>query len=142
MTKKRYKVHNIIKGMNVGESVDLELMKELIEEYGTYEYVDVAITNNGKEMTYKETVDLLNENEQLKNEVYDWKASAKDYLKLGQSLKKENEQLKVENEKLKKENEKLHQKIFEIRTENALDRIEINKQHYTVDEFKEMLDKW
>ena len=77
-------------------------MKELIEKYGTYEYVDVGITNNGKEMTYKETVDLLNENEQLKNEVYDWKASAEDYLKLGQSLKKENEQLKQQIESYKK----------------------------------------
>lgn len=36
------------------------------------------------------------ENEQLKNEVFDWKASAEDYLKLGKSLKKENEQLKKE----------------------------------------------
>lgn len=66
MTEKRYKVHNMIKGMNVGESVDLELMKELTEKYGVYENVDVGITNNGKEMTYKEVVDLLNENEQLK----------------------------------------------------------------------------
>lgn len=64
--EKRYKVHNMIKGMNVGESVDLELMKELTEKYGVYENVDVGITNNGKEMTYKEVVDLLNENEQLK----------------------------------------------------------------------------
>lgn len=39
---------------------------------------------------------IVDENEQLKNEVFDWKASAEDYLKLGKSLKKENEQLKKE----------------------------------------------
>lgn len=73
--------------------------------------------------------EIAEENEQLKNEVYDWKASAEDYLKLGKSLKEENEQLKaknnaylqdievfkeenttlkLENEWLKKENQELH----------------------------------
>ena len=68
MTEKRYKIHNMIKGMNVGELVDLELMRELTAEYGAYENVDVEIMDNGKSMTYKEVVDLLNENEQLKQE--------------------------------------------------------------------------
>lgn len=70
MTEKRYKVHNMVKGMNVGESVDLELMKELTEKYGAYENVDVEIMDNGKIMTYKEVVKLLNENEQLKQKIY------------------------------------------------------------------------
>ena len=33
---------------------------------------------------------LANENEELNNEIYDWKTSAEDYKKLGQSLLKEN----------------------------------------------------
>lgn len=70
MTEKRYKVHNMVKGMNVGESVDLELMKELTEKYGAYENVDIEIMDNGKTMTYKEVVELLNENEQLKQKDY------------------------------------------------------------------------
>ena len=40
---------------------------------------------------------LHEENQELKSDVYDWKASAEDYLKLGKSLKKENEQLKQSN---------------------------------------------
>ena len=37
---------------------------------------------------------LANENEELNNEIYDWKTSAEDYKKLGQSLLKENGELK------------------------------------------------
>ena len=52
----------------------------------------------GEEDNLQDVCDLLNqlndENEQLKNEVYDWKVSAEDQLKLGKSLKEENEQLK------------------------------------------------
>lgn len=79
MIEKRYKVHNIIKGMDVGELVDLELMKELIEEYGAYENMNVEIMNNGKKMTYKEVVDLLNENEQLKYDINYLKGKLKAY---------------------------------------------------------------
>lgn len=63
--------------------------------------------HTGRLYSDSEIADLLNtvyeENEQLKSDVYDWKASAEDYLKLGKSLKKENEQLKNENAKMKKE---------------------------------------
>ena len=38
--------------------------------------------------------------------------------------------LSNENEQLKKENEKLHSKIFEMRTNKALERTEISKQSY------------
>ena len=120
MTEKRYKVHNMIKGMNIGESVDLELMKELTEKYGAYEYVDVGITNNGKEMTYKEVVELLNENEQLKNEnkrlqILNTKLETKDYTNLIKELKKRTE----ENMQLKQELNSFKPVVFQDTTNNG-----------------------
>lgn len=68
MTKKRFKVHSMIQGMEVGETMDLELCEELIKKYGSSSDIDLLIEDNGKNMTYQEVVDLLNENEQLKKE--------------------------------------------------------------------------
>ena len=66
MTEKRFKVHSIIQGMEVGEIMDLEVCEELIKKYGSLSDIHVLIEDNGNDMTYQEVVDLLNENEQLK----------------------------------------------------------------------------
>ena len=68
MTEKRFKVHSMIQGMEIGETMDLELCEELIKKYGSSVDIDLLIEDNGKNMTYQEVVDLLNENEQLKKE--------------------------------------------------------------------------
>lgn len=68
MTKKRFKIHTMIQGMDIGETMDLELCEELIKKYGSSSDIDLLIEDNGKNMTYQEVVDLLNENEQLKKE--------------------------------------------------------------------------
>lgn len=80
MTEKRFKVHSMIQGMDIGETMDLELCEELIKKYGSSSDIDLLITNNGKDMTYQEVVDLLNENEKLKKELKrcrDWLNSDK-----------------------------------------------------------------
>ena len=66
VTKKRFKVHSMIQGMEIGEMIDLELCEELIKKYGSLSDVHLLIEDNGNDMTYQEVVDLLNENEQLK----------------------------------------------------------------------------
>ena len=66
MTEKRFKVHSMIQGMEIGETMDLELCEELIKKYGSSSDIDLLIEDNGKNMTYQEVVDLLNENEKLK----------------------------------------------------------------------------
>ena len=66
MTEKRFKVHSMIQGMDIGETMDLEVCEELIKKYGSSSDIDLLITNNGNDMTYQEVVDLLNENEELK----------------------------------------------------------------------------
>ena len=66
MTEKRFKIHSMIQGMDIGETMDLEVCEELIKKYGSSSDIDLLITNNGNDMTYQEVVDLLNENEQLK----------------------------------------------------------------------------
>ena len=68
MTEKRFKVHSMIKGMEIGETIDLELCEELIKKYGSLSDIHMLIEDNGNDMTYQEVVDLLNENEQLKKE--------------------------------------------------------------------------
>lgn len=79
--------------------------------------------NNGKEMTYEEVVDLLNENEQLKKELYACKDARKAYKQDGKAcvsycdeykdeiniLKDNIEGLKEENKQLKKDYQQLHQ---------------------------------
>jgi len=58
------------------------------------------VDHTGRLYSDSEVADLLNElndeNKELKDEVFDWKASAEDYLKLGKSLQKENNVLKEE----------------------------------------------
>ena len=66
MTEKRFKVHSMIQDMEVGEIIDLELCEDLIKKYGSLSDIHVLIEDNGNDMTYQEVVDLLNENEQLK----------------------------------------------------------------------------
>ena len=66
MTEKRFKIHSMIQGMDIGETMDLEVCEKLIKKYGSSSDIDLLITNNGNDMTYQEVVDLLNENEQLK----------------------------------------------------------------------------
>ena len=66
VTKKRFKVHSMIQDMEVGEIMDLEVCQELIKKYGSLSDIHVLIEDNGNDMTYQEVVDLLNENEQLK----------------------------------------------------------------------------
>ena len=63
---KRFKVHSMIQDMEVGEIMDLELCEELIKKYGSLSDIHVLIEDNGNDMTYQEVVDLLNENEELK----------------------------------------------------------------------------
>ena len=71
MTEKRFKVHSMIQCMEIGETMDLELCEELIKKYGSSSDIELLITNNGKDMTYQEVVDLLNENEELKKQIKD-----------------------------------------------------------------------
>ena len=68
MTEKRFKVHSMIQGMEIGETMDLELCEELIKKYGSLSDIHLLIEDNGNDMTYQEVVDLLNENEQLKQQ--------------------------------------------------------------------------
>ena len=72
MTEKRFKVHSMIKGMEIGETIDLELCEELIKKYGSLSDIHLLIQDNGNDMTYQEVVGLLNglseENEQLKQQ--------------------------------------------------------------------------
>ena len=93
VTKKRFKVHSMIQGMEVGEIMDLELCEELIRKYGSLSDIHLLIEDNGNDMTYQEVVDLLNENEQLKQ-------GLNDDLELIGQLQEENEQLKQRNTEL------------------------------------------
>ena len=77
MIYKRFKVHSMIQGMEIGEMIDLELCEELIKKYGSLSDVHLLIEDNGNDMTYQEVVDLLNENEQLKQ----YKQSVNDVLR-------------------------------------------------------------
>ena len=53
VTKKRFKVHSMIQGMEIGEMIDLELCEELIKKYGSLSDVHLLIEDNGNDMTYQ-----------------------------------------------------------------------------------------
>ena len=70
MTGKRFTVHNIIKGFDIGHSCDLDTLYELLNEYGASENIQTEIRDNNKCMTYAEVVNQLNNfnNENIKLE--------------------------------------------------------------------------
>ena len=101
--------------------------------------------------------ELSNENEQLKKEAEEYNEDAMSYQTLyEQQLEKfekllseckhqQEQKMKFykENERLRSENSDLHQKLFEQRTINALERTEISKQPYkTSKEFLDEIEKW
>lgn len=57
---KRYEVHSMIAGMDIGDTMDLEVCKSLIEKYGSSRDIELFITDNGRDMTYGEVADKLN----------------------------------------------------------------------------------
>ena len=101
MIYKRFKVHSMIQGMEIGEMIDLELCEELIKKYGSLSDVHLLIEDNGNDMTYQEVVDLLNENEQLKQENKKLQGKYDHLLWLYNGLGCEYDWLKDENEQLK-----------------------------------------
>ena len=101
VTKKRFKVHSMIQGMEIGETIDLELCEELIKKYGSLSDIDLFIEDNGNPMTYREVIDLLNENEQLKQENKKLQGKYDHLLWLHNGLGCEYDWLNDENEQLK-----------------------------------------
>ena len=101
VTKKRFKVHSMIQGMEIGETMDLEVCEELIKKYGSLSDVHLLIEDNGNDMTYQEVVDLLNGNEQLKQENKKLQGEYDHLLWLYNGLSCEYDWLNDENEQLK-----------------------------------------
>ena len=106
VTKKRFKVHSMIQDMEVGEIMDLELCEEFIKKYGSLSDVHLLIEDNGNDMTYQEVVDLLNENEQLKQENKKFQGKYDHLLCLYNGLGCEYDWLKDENKQLKQRNDR------------------------------------
>lgn len=114
MTEKQFKIHSMIQGMDIGETMDLEVCEELIKKYGSSSDIDLLITNNGKDMTYQEVVDLLNENEQLKQSYKEFEDECQSTFN---AMNRTQDDLYRKNFKLKEENEQLKQfkeKVFTL----------------------------
>ena len=112
MIEKQFKIHSMIQGMDIGETMDLEVCEELIKKYGSSSDIDLLITNNGKDMTYQEVVDLLNENEQLKQSYKEFEDECQSTFN---AMNRTQDDLYRKNFKLKEENEQLKQfkeKVF------------------------------
>lgn len=107
MIDKRFKVHSMIQGMEIGETMDLEVCEELIKKYSSLSDIHLLIEDNGNDMTYQEVVDLLNENEQLKQENKKLQGEYDYLLWLYNGLGCEYDWLKDENEQLKQFKEKI-----------------------------------
>ena len=111
VTKKRFKVHSMIQGMEIGETMDLELCEELIKKYGSLADIHLLIEDNGNDMTYQEVVDLLNENEQLKQENKKFQGKYDHLLCLYNGLGCEYDWLKDENKQLKQRNNRQYEQL-------------------------------
>ena len=108
---KRFEVHSMIQGMNIGETMDLECCKELIEKYGSSIDIDLLITDNGKDMTYRQVCDLLNENEELKGDVEYWKNRFKEEEWHYEHIDEDRDVWHYKCTQLEKENEQLYELI-------------------------------
>ena len=69
MTAKRFTVLKKLETSDICADVIDTYIEKLVKEGKSVGWVTVGILDNGNPMTYKECVDLLNENEQLKEEV-------------------------------------------------------------------------
>lgn len=96
----RYEVHNMIKGMNIGDTMDLEVCKSLIEKYGSSRDIELFITDNGIDMTYGEVADQLNRYYK-REEILKQSDNVNDLTLLVLDLQEKLKELKDENEELK-----------------------------------------
>lgn len=82
MTKKRFTVHKYIENCNISSDVIDFYVEKLVKQGKTVEDVSVSILDKGKELSYKQCVDLLNqlsdENKQLKQENQQYKSLLRD----------------------------------------------------------------
>ena len=101
VTKKRFKVHSMIQRYGNWRNDRFRACEELIKKYGSLSDVHLLIEDNGNDMTYQEVVDLLNENEQLKQENKKLQGKYDHLLWLYNGLGCEYDWLKDENEQLK-----------------------------------------
>ena len=154
MTEKRFKVHSMIQGMEIRETMDLELCEELIKKYGSSSDIDLLIEDNGKNMTYQEVVDLLNdlsdENEKLKSTIIqlsidfmDFKRRLLEQLRMHYDYAREQRQKNIGNHFLVKEYDSMCYEVRELAGEMSLDLnvmrfIKANKE---IDELKRINKK-
>lgn len=105
----RYEVHSMIAGMDIGEQMDLEVCKSLIEKYGSSRDIELLITDNGIDMTYGEVADQLNRYHK-REEILRKSDSVNDLTLSVLDLQEELKELKQENKELKQ----FKQKIFDL----------------------------
>ena len=116
----RYKVHSMIEGMDIGEEMDLEVCKSLIEKYGSSRNIELFITDNGRDMTYGEVVDQLNRYHK-KEEILKQSDNVNDLTLFALDLQEKLEELNDENHQLEREIKKFKciNKQLEDRLENS-----------------------
>lgn len=134
MIDKRFKVHSMIQDMEIGETMDLEVCEELIKKYGSLSDVHLLIEDNGNDMTYQEVVDLLNENEQLKQENKQLQGKYDHLLWLYNGLGCGYDGLKYENEQLKQRNNRQYEQLS--RLYNLIEQKEWRVLTDIIDDFK------
>ena len=113
----RFKVHKMIESFTTGEDIDVDFLKELIAKDSLVDDLTMHIedTKEDKILTYRECVNLLNENEQLKKENEDLNEELMEYDSFVLLYKEQRDELKKENEVLKS---------TEMEYEDALGRLE------------------
>ena len=132
MTEKRFKVHSMIQGAKIGETIDLELCEELIKKYGSLSDIHMLIEDNGNDMTYQEVVDLLNdlsdENEKLKSTItqlsidfMDFKIRLLEQLRMHYDYARKQRQKNIGNHLLVKEYDSMCYDIRELAGEMRID---------------------
>lgn len=60
MSDERFKVHRLIEDYPVGEDIDFSFLRKLVSEKRKPDDLEIDILDNGKRITYRECVDLLN----------------------------------------------------------------------------------
>lgn len=125
----RYEVHSMIYGMDIGDTMDLEVCKSLIEKYGSSRDIDLLITDNGRNMSYGEVADQLNRYHK-REEILKQAESMGDLVSIIANFKEKVSDLEIENKLLNEKVSDLDLKNKQLQTEIGFleDTIEMMKE--------------
>lgn len=134
MTEKRFTVFKKLENSDIEGDVIDTYIERLVKDGKSVGWVTMGILDNGSPITYKDCVDLLNENEQLKTQLQNTSDQRNEFHRAARENANRAGKLENENEWLKRDNnalihllenqamiiEELHSKLLEYQIKEPI----------------------